>query len=320
MLTIKKIFQMGAATAILSCATLSALEPLSDLSLSLGWRRDDFKTKAVRKENEEDVGQRNLKISNVDVWQAGIQLIAGMPSCLFDCDESCLWLQQLYIRGYAYRGWTNDGSYQNSITYREESPNHIHAQTHKGRTVDANIGLGYLYSICDSWGLGAVGGWSYDQLRISTTKASNNSSDFNAGDGMTFTSTWQGPWIGIDSVYYLCAWNLTLNASYEYHWSEWTGSNHLRSSVFPSCTLFSDHRRSDNAHGNVVFIDGRWTWCECWDLALGFKYQEWRARGGSLKPNEGTFEEIGCDEYERNKSRDTRWQSFGVNFDIGYRF
>ena|GEM_PF-5578887 len=129
------------------------------------------------------------------------------------------------------------------------------------------------------------------------------SSSFD-GDGRRrhVKSQWRGGWVGFDAMWKFCDWDIAFG--YEYHFAQFRGGHnrHDSTSVVPpvvgSSSSSSNHRhhRSKNGHGNVAWIDGRWNLCDCWDLVVGFKYQNYQAK------------------------RRAEWTAYGVTAGLGWRF
>ena len=114
-------------------------------------------------------------------------------------------------------------------------------------------------------------------------------------------SRWRGGWVGFDAVYKLCDWDVAFG--YEYHFAQFRGGHDRRdsSSLVPppvSNSLVSNrrHHKGKNGHGHVAWIDGRWNLCDCWDLVVGFKYQNFESK------------------------RKAEWTAFGVTAGLGWRF
>lgn len=317
MLNFKKIISSGIALATLIAASINAIEPFSDLSLYLGWRRDVIKTTANNYGNHEKIGRDTLRIKNIDVWLTGGELYMAVPNFL--CDGDHWWLPQFYVRGHAYHGWINQGDYKQVVTLNEDTFLR-RTKANRGQVQDYSIGFGVLAG--DTWwGIGPVVGWSYDLMKIKTSGATTNGEADPLEDDLTFTSAWYGPWAGVDFMYYLCERDIVVNAGYEYKWGRWRATRSLaKGGSSGDCVDFSDHRNADNAHGQAFFFEGRWLFCPCWDVALGFRYEQWRAHNGVEVPKSGSFEENDCREITCSKVTGVDWHNWGVNVNLGYRF
>ncbi len=320
--------QITAVVLALACQLDACVEPWNEISLSGGWRNDRLETKVDATDIEK--GKRvtfltdDLKITDINVWEIGGNLHWSVPNVSCFCDNDYGWLNRFYIRGYYYYGWITDGHYHEvaretatgaSITTK--------AKTHKGRTLDGSIGLGFLYPVCDDFALGPVGGWAYDQIRTHNHQAKTNGAFDPILNGVKYTSTWKSPWVGFDLTYNWCTctcMQIRFDGGYEYHWGHWKGSWTLKGPDQLPCGAFSDHRHAHEAHGNVVWGEATWNMCDCWDLGLGFKWQSWRSNGRE-KPRAGSFTALGCpDTHEIDKIKSNKWRSIAVTVDIGYEF
>lgn len=357
MLNLKKHLKASFALAALIVSTSASLysqccglEPVSEISLSGGWRRDNFKAEVENTQTATTVvGQsttiirstyeQELKLKNVDIWQIGGRLQFGFPECFCDCDYS--WLSQFYVKGYYYYGWISDGKYSDDTSdpYITDITGdfHLGAKTHKGRTVDGSIALGYLIPVCDNFGVAPIGGWSYHQLRadLKDTFYSEGSdlSESRSNIDKRFTTTWKGPWLGVEAVYYmdLCGSCLRFDLGYEYHWGKWTGERTINEEAtdYSACLYFNDKRHSKKVQGQVGYLTAWWPVCDCWEIGLGVNYNYFKARKGGQDPRNTTFNDL-CDPTQTTtpttvytyatKSKDVVWRSVGVTLDLGYRF
>lgn len=325
MSSIKKFLLLG--TVLISAAFSKAAatdSSISDITISAGWRYDDFSSHIHQNipigSNESLIGGWKLKLTGINIWQIGGQFHLPMPGFFYDsCDYDLAWMENLYMRGNAYGGWLGCGKYHETKEYGSGVPStQYHANIHKGSSFDGTIGLGFLYPVCDEWSIGPIAGYSYDRLHINTKNLESSAIVPGTDYSVKFISTWKGPWLGFDFTYYFCEWNVTVDAGYEYHWASWNGKKQLSNPDVGNCTEFSDNRHSSNAHGNVAYLDARYTWCECWDFILGFKYQGFDVESGHMKPENQAAS--GCLNTEKLKIKMTKWNSYAVNFDIGYRF
>lgn len=339
--TLKASFALAALVVSTSASLYSqccSLEPVSEISLSGGWRRDNFKstvenfrtTTVVSGETttvtEALYYKQDLKLKNLDIWQIGGKLQFGFPDCFCDCDYA--WLSQFYVKGYYYYGWLSNGKWEDSVV--DDKNNVLSAKSHKGRTMDGSIALGYLIPICDNFGLAPVGGWAYHQLRADL-KDTIFDGESHAGIDKRFTSTWKGPWLGVDAVYYMdwCGTCLRFDAGYEYHWGKWNGKRDLAKGFPENCFYFKDSRHSNKVQGQVGYITAWWPVCDCWEIGLGLNYNYFKARKGSQTPSTEEFTFQDCNPVLQTsgttysyaaKNKDTIWRSFGVTLDLGYRF
>jgi|LakMenEpi03Aug12_release.lakeMendotaPanAssembly.Ray.scaffolds.fasta_scaffold11209_3 hypothetical protein len=333
----KKIFAYGVALTSLwsgasslnaqCCEPCQKLEPWNSISLSGGWRYDRITTKMHSSDavSVSSASREHLKLKNLNTWQIGGQLHWSIPNLY--C-EDIWWLNQFYVRGYAYRGWVTSGRLQNRATDDLVGITDSHGgKIHKGRTVDGTVGAGFLYPFCSGWAIGPVGGWSYEQVHVSTRSRGGSSSGSGSDvsstllDGIkNFTSTFRGPWVGFDVAYVYsdCCrdLNLRFEAGYEYHWATWRGSSRLRGLDITTTFKGRERFRSNNAYGNLGYFNAWWLLCDNWELGLGVKYQSWtaRRRHNSSSSSDDSSSRVG------RRLRNVDWDNVQVNADIGYSF
>lgn len=230
-------------------------------------------------------------------------------------DATLSFCQDWFIKGYYYAGKVYQGHYieraENDFTEGESTAN-----IHGGNTRDGSIALGYLYPITCGFNLGPIGGWSYHYLRIKVGEVETNDQPDPVLDNLSYSTRWQGPWLGIEGNYSpLCA--VLLNFGYEYHWSRWHAKWLLDGpDIFQGS--FSDKRHANQAHGQVGFINAFYAW-NCFDIGLGLKYQYWKASDGREVPLNGSFEEIGFPD-EVDKVRHAAWQSLELTLKLGFNY
>lgn len=298
----------------------SPFKPWNSLSVSGGWRYDWLRTRTGSR-NSDVAGEphQTLRLKNLNTWQIGGQLHWSMPN-LFECEYP--WLNRLYVRGYAYRGWVTSGR----LSHRTEgvlggSDEGSGRRIRTGRTVDGSVGAGFLYPFCNGIAIGPVGGWSYEQVHVSSKRHSGSSSSSGSADILgrehrRFTSTFRGPWVGVDVAYQYvdCCrdLNLRFEAGYEYHWARWHGSERFRD--FDVSTTTRLRQRTNDAWGNFGYVNAWYVLCENWELGLGVKYQSWEARRRNRHGSSSDSSE------ENRRIRRVQWDSVAVNLDLGYSF
>lgn len=320
----------------------SPFKPWNSLSISGGWRYDWLRTRSGSRASDTDIAadpHETLKLKNLNIWQIGGQLHWSVPNF---CDCQYEWLNRFYVRGYAYRGWITSGH----LSHRSGESNVLGfsrngGKIHKGRTVDGTIGVGFLYPFCSGIAVGPVGGWSYEQVHVSTKRHHHSSSESSSSSDdlrlhRSFTSTFRGPWVGVDVAYEYtdCCrdLNLRFEAGYEYHWARWYGSNKFRGYDDSYSSSGSHHlrQRTNDAWGNLGYFNAWWVLCENWELGLGVKYQSWEARRHHHRRSSSSSSseiipivalEDGDDSgRDHRKIRRVCWDSVTVNLDLGYSF
>ncbi len=295
---------------------LSAVPFESCLACSGGLRNDEVKNHICGYVFlDVPVFSDRAKSKHMNIWEVGLQ--ARLASPYDEC--SWWWLQQYYMRGYAFWGWGNSGSYHESfrLDLPPKHPDLITANVHKVRTQNYNIALGWLYPLDCKFGMGPVGGYSYDSLNYSIydVYCSGRFTERLLNDSR-IKSSYQGPWVGVDAAYVWC--DLTFYTGYEYHWiTRWRGSNtlHGKEHIFK----YSDVRSSHRGQGNVFYADFRWTLCDWCESGLGFRYSHLVARHGKARPTEGNFITKGLP-CRFSKVKTAKWISYAVTLDAGITY
>lgn len=243
--------------------------------------------------------QDNLKGNNINIWEVGVRGRAELCEC--------------FIKGYADFGWVTSGTYKEygafPILVSDVSRGHING----GHTYDYSIGLGYHFYCFDWFKISPLVGYSYDFEKIKMGKMNTNGFPDPVLNNLSYNMRWQGPWLGLESDFWISCLNMRLG--YEYHWSDWKANWNLSGPDVPD-VAFSDKRKSNDAYGNVIYVDGRYAIYKGWDIGLGFKYQYWKAKGGKLKPRSGSFD-IGD---EVDKVPRATWASYQFQLSVGYSF
>ncbi len=290
--------------ACLSAALSMVYEPLDAIQQSTtldayaGYRFDNLST-SVHSFDCDGVfrSMSRLKENRLSVWEIGLKAHLNY----------CSW----YIRGFGSYGWIYPGKYAESIKDERGSFNKIKGKLNQGRTLDGLIGFGYLFSYDNTFGMGPVGGWSYDRQRVQAEHVEVDGLEERLLNGLTYTTQWKGPWLGVDAVYE--NHGLIIHAGYEFHWAHWNGQWRLkRDSEF---FAHSDNRSGRSANGNVIYVDGQWNWVCGWRLGLGTRLQVWRAEHGRLTPIDRRL--ISC---ETSKLKAAKWYSAEIALDLGYVF
>ncbi len=323
-----KIIGLGCALASIFFVTspsLEAFHPVSDVSLTGGWRRDEVKTTF----DNFGFGNNELKLKDVNTWEFGLRgQYAFTGFC--GCEES--WLDDFYVKGSAVWGWGNNGKFTNGndssgYGYDYGYGNGFgHIDAKNTRTYDYDIGFGWLYAIDCNWGIGPTVGYAWNRL---TTHQKFNSSGYSSdlygygydsysGDKLEYSTKWYGPWLGLEVDYEDCEWHFDLG--YEFHWAR----NHTKLGDFSG-------KSNDSRYGNVVYLDAYYDLCDGWEVGVGFKWKSFQSgRHGDNGSGSSSYFASGSDygyDYEfvdsgssSGRGGKTRWTSWGFTVDLGYRF
>jgi hypothetical protein len=184
-------------------------------------------------------------------------------------------------------------------------------------TRDYSIGLGYSLSCWDYFSISPAVGYSYDYQKFKLHHATFNGAPDPVLEGLKYENRWQGPWVGCEAQFAMQCMDFSLG--YEYHWSHWHANWELKGADV-AAGAFSDKRKSHQANGNVVYLDSAYSFCDCWDVGVGLKYQFWRATHGRELPRGGSFAEIGLSPTEKDKVPKATWYSYQVQLSVGHNF
>jgi hypothetical protein len=299
---------MGASMAfgriVFSCSfflsffvgAVQGIELENYFDMSGGYRFDRLSTKLSQHRS-------NIKVKNIRIEEIGAK---GRYTFYND----------MYIRGSTYYGNVMGGDYRETSVSKRDSVSLTKAHAHKGIAEDTNVGLGYLYSVNQNFGVGAIGGWTYNRLSLKMHHAKTHGHTDHARNRLKYKNRWNGPWLGIDFMYRYC--NFSLDAGYEYHWAHWHAEWKLKDRDHPH--VFSDRRQSKDANGRVGYIEGRWDFCPCWNIGLGLKAQDWLADHGRMRRKAKNESSLGLSKGEIAKVKQTKWVSYSVTVDLGYTF
>lgn len=290
----------------------------ADLALTLGYRNDEIKTTIHAYDPPGTlILQDRLKVKNIDIYEIGLK------ANLAFCDP---WRNEWFIKGFADFGRPNKGHYREDVAFPIIVSTITKGHVNKGYSQDDSIGIGYFYSFGDcclndsflnGFKVGPVVGYSYDFLKVRMGKMRTNGVVDPILNHLSYDMRWQGPWLGCELEYAIDCFRM--NLGYEFHWSNWRANWTLKGPDDPH-NAFSDKRKSSHAYGNLVFLDGAYTFCNCWELGLGLKYQQWKAGKGRERPRAGSFADVGLSDTEVDKVPKATWRSFQVQLAIGYHF
>lgn len=261
-------------------------------------------------------------IKNLNIWEVGVTARYKIPT--WDYCECESFLNNFYLDGFVKWGWGGNGNKFELTDYDSpptELVNITKGKLKNAQTFDYQIALGYLYD-WECWGLGLLGGYAYNYEHIKTKNGKTaelptldvfvNDPFF---DGDKYEQIWQGPYLGVDFLYHLCNWNLDLG--YEHHFAHY----HAKNTINPAFLTdgFSDVRKTHSAHGDVIFLNGEYLFCNGWHIGLGVKYQYWTAKDGEFHPTLITFESLGLPAGTVGKATGN-WTSYNAHLNVGYEF
>lgn len=272
------------------------------LHLSNGYRHDDLgRTQKLN-------GQTDRIDAPVNLWQVGLN--GSYTPCRYP----------VFLTGFAYWGLGGcSDQLHERITLGSLSQTG-RADLKNAFTSDYQIGLGYLYTMrcCN---LALSGGYAYDRQKIQTKRGRIS---FPGGapyelaqiysSGYKTTTTWKGPWLGIELERTFANWRTGLG--YEFHFADYKANHTIPQNALAQLQGFANQTKASRAYGNVLLLEGHYLMCRGLDFGLFFKYQNWHSCHGKMRSNyffANQFPKIGA-------SGTGRWISYQVSVDIGYEF
>lgn len=276
----------------------------ADIAITTGYRSDSISTTIRAFDPPEDlIVIDDLKGSGIDIFEVGIK-------------GRVLLLESLFARGHANYGWVLNGRFTDLSSLPDVFSATTKAPIDSGHTKDYSIGAGFQFSFLGCFKIGPVAGYSYNFQKIKLGKAKTEGERNPVLDRLTYDMCWEGPWLGAEAQF--CLKFLQLIVGYEYHLSNWHANFTLDGpDVFGGS--YSDKRKSNHAHGNVVFLEGNCAW-GCWTIGVGVKYQEWTAENGREVPRAGSFSAVGLNDTEVDKVPHATWRSTQIYASVGYLF
>lgn len=309
-----KTIMTGAAIAVIQMPSQAdATIAGGYLDIVNGYRQDKISARLNTYDFENVLREKNsINLNDISIYQLGLK--GQVVAC------------NLFARGEAYWGWSDNGNYRESSEVWQGYPNKSKARLHKGRTRDYTVGGGYYLPTCGVFNIGPSGGWSYQSQDFTVHRARYQGYEDNFLNGLQLTNTWQGPWAGVDGQMDFCGYGL--RGGYSYHWATWEGKWHQKAR---DCDWqgeenlgFTEKCRSSNARGQVAYIDILWSMCPCVELGLGFKWQRWEANNGKQKHKkkdclEGLGNQVAAWR-NTDKLKNATWESWTVSLDLGIAF
>lgn len=293
---------------VLAFNALTALEPISDINVSGGYRNDRF-TSTIRTFNPD--GHDRIKMTGLNIWEVGADMTLKLPNVFIDrCACDYWWLSQFYTRGSVYWGRSCYGH------CKEEAKDDFdlilasaRGKVHRAHTFDYNLAIGWLFPFNYSFAMGPVVGISYNKLNFRV-----NVDNFPSLDHFRFSSAYHSTFVGLDALVDTgCAY---LRAGYEYHiLHEWTGNFKVRGDVVDDFA-FSDRRVSKSGYGHVLYGEARFPIEDFyWEWGIKGQLSFFRARRGSCH-----FYDTHGIEAPDAHTKYAKWLSLSLVADLGYRF
>lgn len=258
------------------------------------------------------IEENHINMKNISLYQIGAK--GQVVAC------------NLFARGEAYWGWSDNGNYRESSNIWNGYPSKSKARLHHGRTRDFTVGGGYYLPTCGLFNLGPSGGWSYHSQEFTVHRARIQGYTDDLLNGLQFHNTWQGPWAGVDAQIEFCGFEL--RGGYSYHWANWQGKWHLKAKGYDwqgnENLGFSEKCKCSDVRGQEAYIDVLWSLCPCVELGLGFKWQRWEGKNGKQKHRKincmPCYETQMAVWRETDKVKNVTWESFTVSLDLGIVF
>jgi opacity protein-like surface antigen len=315
-----------------SCASY-ANASTGQVTLEAGYRHDNINWR-TRFPSDSPFLKTNTRFKDVEIFQ-----INAHGRSTIGCN--------FYIRGNAYWGWVLEGDFEHSMqTY--VSP--FFESSESGYSNNNNINLGFSAQrhnvLDDKWVYGIGGAIGYPFYMCDCTMMiapvigyAIDEQNFELNDhgfdleesGCAFfpvsgsqccdkkwISRWFGPFAGIDLSYRPCndCWNVF--AELEYHFGYFQGKRHADVG-FQGFGFDSRKFHSHQATGWVFCAGFDYDLCNCWDLGLAFKFQDWSATRHHRRDD--SFDSYAYFSDLRGRERHNfKWHSYEIKFALGKDF
>lgn len=303
-------------------ANLTALNLDSEFNLSGRYRRDEINRTQKVTVNTPGTITDKIDANDLDTWQLGFDGRFIMPPLFCDCFE---FLNNFYVDGYAYWGYggKNGKLTENSTTTPSEERFAGRAKLTDAQNSNFQVGLGYLFP-WECWGLGLSAGYSYDKFAIKpkhgksrTSPETSFATDPRYRKGYTTSHIWHGPWVGLEGYFEWCAW--IFDVGYEAHFATFNLIHSIADNPIAEREDLAIRGRSNNAFGNVAFLDAHYYVCDTLVVSAGFKYQHWNVDRIHTEPKHGTFISNRFPTFTKVTNKVT-WSSYCFSLDMGYFF
>lgn len=309
---------------LLACSanSLIAFELDSEFNVTGRYRRDEIDLSEKIKLAPPTLTETDkVHAKDLDVWQWGIDYRFMMPT-LFCGTFS--FLNNFYLDGYAYWGY---GGKNGKLSEKIHAVNPVaitigKAHLKNAQNSDFQVGIGYLFS-WNCWGLGISGGYSYDKFKLKTShgKTSIGGNPFEDAilyaKGYKTTTIWEGGYVGAKLFYEWCSW--LFDIGYEFHLPRYSEVHALSDRAEVVQSRLPSKSRSNQAYGNVAFLDVHYYICGGLVLGAGFKYQNWTACHARVRPRHGSFVDHHLPATTKI-NENVEWNSYSASVDIGYYF
>jgi hypothetical protein len=304
--------------AMFNCSQGTAEELNLNLYITNGFRRDTFSTQLAAKDPESrEKIHKHLKTSPLDMYQLGVKSSYGICGFELRADGNFAWGRNGHLKETTT---PVSGSYQDRIL----------ADVRSTKVTDFTFGGGFAIKPFSCLALVPMGGVAYNSLLINTKNVRINGIHDSLLNGMRYINRIKGPWIGADVIFNISCFKL--RGGYEYHYAHWHGDWKLRrpeptSSESLSGQIsshsdseYSDAHRSNNARGQVGYIDARYHFYNCLEIGFGVKYETWRISKGHLRALTEIGEHLRLLPRHPDRVKSLKWNAFAATFDIGFHF
>lgn len=276
---------------VIFCNTALQASTISDeVRLEGGYRHDkyrhSFTTEAAIPGGPTFVNTEEFRINDVDLGTFGIKARFFVPNW-WDCEGFASKKTNFYITGFTNWGWAGKESYRDTII-SGFTPVTTQYSGHLSyvNTYDYNIGLGYyldfgcLNYCLNRWGLGVSGGYQWDKqmYEVDTASATINGIPTSGAieQDLYIYQRWEGPWVGAQVFYDYCGWRF--DVGYEYHFSLYTRGRFDYTSEAIALGASDQTWHGHKGYSNVAYINWYYDLCKCWNVGIGFKYQDWHSK------------------------------------------
>jgi hypothetical protein len=280
----------------------------TDLTLSAGYRVDDFRWNIAGSSNNPNI-LSELTWSNLETIQATAKGTAVVNTWLY--------LRGSLGYGYTFSGHNQDSDYSGNDRTQEYSRSSNRAED--GRALDAAMGIGYRFSFLSGrFTVSPLLGYSYSEQKLTQKDgvqviASGSTPSLGPIQGLdsSYETSWMGPWLGIDLSFEITE-RIILSGSFEYHWASYDaeGDLNLRNDLAHP----KSYEHDADGKGLLITLGAEVLLSGPWALNLAFTYQKWSTDPGvdRLYYASGSVQETRLNE--------VNWDSWALMLGIVYSF
>ncbi len=298
---------------------LTSLYASQDISLGIGYRRDELNWNIAGPFGEPDV-LSELTWSDLDMCEVSFAAMGCLPLIgAYRVNADYAWI---------LHGKNRDSDY--AMDHREMEFLRSENNASKGEAFDLKVGIGRSYSLfCETLTVTPLVGVALMEQHL---KMYDGNLTVNLIDGFvghfhglnsSYNTRWESPWAGIDLIYAPDE-NLTFYGSAEYHWPYYKAKGHwnLRSD------FIGDFIHKGNGHGVWFTLAGNYAICSGFNVGLSGEAAIFKVKNGTdttkfldQSAEEGSSSSASSDVVKgRARLNAVNWRSYRILLTGAYSF